>query len=387
MRQRYIARKLFRNSFEADSFLDLLNIPKEQNDLMLESRDTVRKALRVGFETLRENGEVNGAIADDVIKQLKPKFFTQGSFAYKTQNLPACSPPQQIDLDDGVYFPMSIVEGDPNAGKIALANIVGALLTDLAEKKGWGFKKKHTCYRLIVNSLIHLDVPIYAIPQEKYVQLSEARASLKNNVFDIETYERLDPNEVYLAVLDENEKWLKSDPKLLHDWFTNQAKRYKHLRNVCRYLKAWRDFHWDKGGPSSIMLMVAVTEVFENAPRDFDRDCTALLEVTKQLPTIFSKDIVNPTAPDENMFPSRCEDEVSEIRSKIRDLSINIQHALCNSQNKQEVIDTLRVSLGDRIPNQVDWVELNSIADTIRKSPAVTSLVPAANAAKSHVSG
>src|SRR4051794_30342060 len=44
-------------------------------------------------------------------RAIVPRFFTQGSDAYKTLNRPAWMPPQQMDLDDGVYLPMTFVKG------------------------------------------------------------------------------------------------------------------------------------------------------------------------------------------------------------------------------------------------------------------------------------
>ncbi|WP_327211829.1 MULTISPECIES: cyclic GMP-AMP synthase DncV-like nucleotidyltransferase [Pseudomonas syringae group] len=54
----------------------------------------MRACLRSGVpRVLREQG-YEGAVP-------KPRFFTQGSWAYKTLNSPAHMPPQQSDVDDG----------------------------------------------------------------------------------------------------------------------------------------------------------------------------------------------------------------------------------------------------------------------------------------------
>ena len=36
-------------------------------------------------------------------QKLSPRFWTQGSFAYDTLNLPYKTPPQEMDIDDGAY--------------------------------------------------------------------------------------------------------------------------------------------------------------------------------------------------------------------------------------------------------------------------------------------
>ena len=42
--------------------------------------------------------------------RVEPRFFTQGSFSYKTINDPCWVPPQQMDLDDGCYLPLAFVK-------------------------------------------------------------------------------------------------------------------------------------------------------------------------------------------------------------------------------------------------------------------------------------
>ncbi|MFX7785153.1 hypothetical protein ABTJ92_23300, partial [Acinetobacter baumannii] len=59
--------------------------------------------------------------------------------------------------------------------------------------------------------------------------------------------------------------WRPSDPEDVAKWFDDRIKQHSdQLRRVCRYLKAWRDFQWTSGGPTSVSIMVAAGQSFEH---------------------------------------------------------------------------------------------------------------------------
>lgn len=105
---------------------------------------------------------------------------TQGSWAYKTLNSPAQTP-QQADIDDGAYLPLSFVA---QAGKPSLASAVSfaaaeEALRPLVKSNGWVLKTdKPTCIRIIISSLAHIDVPLYAIPDGDFETLQKAALSI-----------------------------------------------------------------------------------------------------------------------------------------------------------------------------------------------------------------
>jgi hypothetical protein len=175
-----------------NSFLKEISISKEKRKELHFYKDLVREAIRAEFSDVRialehknyaalsqitemnfsEKSEKDDAIIH-VLKTLKPKFWTQGSMTYGTLNMPAKMPPQQIDIDDGVYLPMHIFEGQPAVAKDAFFKIVDSALKKLCSDNGWHHDDtKDNCSRIIVDYLIHIDVPLYAIPKEKYVALS-----------------------------------------------------------------------------------------------------------------------------------------------------------------------------------------------------------------------
>jgi hypothetical protein len=60
-----------------------------------------------------------------------------------------------------------------------------------------------------------------------------------------------------------------------------------------RYLKAYRDWTWPSGGPSSILLMAAAAPLFFKQDR---RDDQALLEVVNGLPAVLRNGVEQQTA-------------------------------------------------------------------------------------------
>lgn len=382
MQQKFNAHRLLTNGNENIAFINNLNITDTEDELLVNCRKDVRKYLREGFHQLRNSSAIKFQEFEDEIKNLKPKFWTQGSYAYKTMNNPAFNPPQQIDLDYGVYFPMALLDGKPHAVKNKLLKLVKLILTELAESKGWGVSVKPTCLRLEVNKRVHIDIPVYAIPEEKYVMLKSAmdsRNSFAGLLSDSEIIS-LEPDQVHLARWD-NDDWIKSDPMDLHDWFISKTKVHgrQFLRRSCRYMKAWRDNTWNKGGgPSSITLMVAVAKVFDDNlmvnKKEFSTDCEAILAIAKELPVIFNSEIKNPIADDEIMFPRGINlSEVNAIRKKVKEFSDSVINALCISQTEQQVVDEFMAIFGNRLPNKPEWVERYTIVEVVRNAPHVTS--------------
>lgn len=398
MNQKYKASTLLYSGSGQEHFTKNITVPPEEHKKLVDIRQRVRRALKEGFQKLRSQkieheqyvhflNEGFTAEQFNTVVQLTPKFWTQGSFAYQTLNSPAQTPPQQIDIDDGVYFPMTFVEDKPVAAKVLLFRIVDEILLDVAKVNGWALNtKKATCSRLIIDEGVHMDIPIYAIPAQKTQHLEKAAA----RGVALESYDSLaftesvslDPNEVYLAMRND-EHWIQSDPKKVKDWFEGECQMHgSMLRRVCRYLKAWRDHAWKDGGPSSICLMVAAAETFDkeffsNRPsggKIFEYDCQALLAVVRALPAQLSEDVKNPAEDGEIIFPrGQSTEERSYIVSQAIELRNLIENALCNATTESEVVRLFREALGMRFPNAPERVVEFTKADEIRQIAPVTN--------------
>ena len=78
-----------------------LDLELVQRAYIAGAKTDVRNCLRAGIpRVLKRKGHTDEAP--------QPRFFTQGSWAYKTLNAPA-QDPQQVDVDDGCYLPLSFV--------------------------------------------------------------------------------------------------------------------------------------------------------------------------------------------------------------------------------------------------------------------------------------
>lgn len=383
---KYDASKLLHAPSESDRFIHQLNIEENERAILLQTRKKARSAIRKAFNEskaiIEENFKKQSTLKGirSAFREVSPAFWPQGSFSYGTLNNPAQSPPQQLDIDDGVYLPMDLFEDEPIYSKEIFFQIVDTALKQLAsQNQGWKFDdSKPTCARIIVSSRIHLDFPLYAVPIERFKELKEAALSTSFAVMDsayaLEAI-KLDPNEIYLARRDK-EHWIKSDPKKIKLWFDREKEVHDdRLVRVCRYLKAWRDFTWETGGPTSITLMACAASVFDDS-NEFNRDCEALFAVSEKLPSLFAGEIKNPAEPEETLYPREFSQEIiDDIVNKAKIFRDTLTKALIHAETSQEVVDLFIKSLGRRIPNDNTYITpISSVSvalnTPIRKQPA-----------------
>jgi hypothetical protein len=383
-----------------DRYKNQLDLLPEEDELLRTCREDVKAAIREGFDAIRKayasgvvEFRINGravALEVDIMRQLSrvsPRFKVQGSYAYKTMNRPA-QPPQQMDLDMGVYFPMSIVQNEPEIANNLIFEAVDGILKHLAKVKGWVFDgSKDTCSRLVVNRLVHIDVPMYAIPGDKVPALDEAHSAFAMAELKAKETIELDPNEVYLALRNQ-EQWVQSDPMKVRNWFEGACIAYKSqgdLRRVSRFLKGWRDQQWAEGGPSSITLMACAANTFaayiKAGKPKFDSDCAALLAIARHLPTQLEAGVKNPSDPEEpNLFPrgKMSADEKQAIVQKARTFKATMEAALTQPRSPEEVVQLFTTSFGQRIPQRPELIVigLNPIQQ-VKATPAIIQDEPA----------
>ncbi|KQE54593.1 MULTISPECIES: CBASS cGAMP synthase [Acinetobacter] len=298
--------------------------------------------------------------------KLSPRFWTQGSFMYDTLNRPY-KPTQEMDIDDGTYLPMQFFEDKPAIGHQLLLLLVDASLKSLAvERYGWSFEAKDTCGRIkIPAKSVHIDVPMYAIPYEKFLEKEVLlRKAANSQIFaemydgisaaDHALYDQLETDCVNLAIRKDDAKWIKSDPKDVHLWFQDACQRTgQHLRKVCRILKAWRDAgDWqESNGPSSISLMAAVVDILDRTsvdPKDFG---LLMLTVARKLPNTFRNGVESPDENDDRpLFPPYYEHEAkhNEVMTKLEELVSSLEAAYA-ARTKQDALNILNNEYGDRV--------------------------------------
>lgn len=298
---------------------------------------------------------------------LTPRFWTQGSFQYNTLNRPFLTPPQEMDIDDGTYLPMAMFENEPVIGHRFLHLLVDSSLQSLvAENAGWEFESKRTCARIKIPEMnTHIDVPMYAIPEEQFLEKQTALTVLKESRFDSydaftdawmsnrAAYE-LDSECVNLALREGEQKWMKSDPKIVEDWFHQSCQRNgRHLRKLCRFIKAWRDATWQNDGPSSIALMAATVSILDRMTHDKDDFGTTMKLIAEQLPAEFNNGVVSPDPTDEKLlFPPSREhtDRELQILGEVHALNAYLAEAEA-AETKEEALQALSRAFGNRVTN------------------------------------
>lgn len=325
---------------------------------LLEAKGKIRNRLRDAFA--EKSKDLFGT-------SIRPRFFTQGSHSYKTLNEPAWPPEQQMDLDDGCYLPMSFVKGArPSQASALFFQFVDGVLKGLAEEEGWEFKEKDTCCRLVISSLAHIDIPLYAIPDAEFVLLEKALSANATFAEDRrrDTWDALPSDSVLLA--HRREDWKVSDPRKIKTWFLAAVEVFgEKLRRICRYLKAWRDHHKPElDSVSSILLMVCAWKAFDEIRRPFipDREDQALLAVLERLPAYLESAVANPTDPDEDI--NRLSTEDRKIAAKCaREFADSLRMTIAAVTDPGQAVLKTQGSLGLRVPDRPDLV---SVAETAK---------------------
>jgi len=356
--------QLFYSGTEDDCLLANLELHPVQKAALNDAKNIVRQTLKNELPFVL--AEMTG---DDV--STEPRFFTQGSWSYKTINSPALHL-QQADLDDGAYLPLSFVteiQKPSHASKIYF-QAVEKVLGPLAGKKGWKLiSDKPSCTRLEISSQAHIDIPLYAIPDQQFTLLKEAASKRRialDHAIDMaeqDAWTALPANMVLLAHREND--WIASDPRPIKYWFLQQvALKGEQLRRVVRYLKAFRDYQWQTGGPSSILLMVGVASVFEKRDR---RDDIALLDVVRQLPELLRNGVDNPadnTKPAESLTARFSEEEIEDAANKLEVFCRYLSGSLQASDPGQACV-WMRSQLGPRFPNDPDRVTGVTASETL----------------------
>lgn len=384
------AHRALYNAKSDENYLGELTVDNEERDELRGARDSLREALKAGFaewprfirkQFLFESAALE--FADGAEPVLRPKFRMQGSWSYDTLNRTTYDPPQEIDLDDGVFLPVSFLtqndETHPAIVSDAYFAAVEKILEPVCKKHGWVLNRdKSSCVRVQVRKGAHVDLALYAIPDEDFhllVEKAEARANASFGfrvldeamAFD-QVYPTLPSDHIMLAHREEG--WKPSDPRKLETWFRSAIDRHGYqLRRVCRYLKGWRDHSWTGCRLSSIALMAAVVSAFDeaaSAPAE-NRDDLALQMVANGLGDRLAGAIVNPVVPgqilDEGWDKTCRDDFVAKARGLARELKVAL-----SQDTRASGLAALRHTLGDYVPNNPDLLEI-----VVASAPAIVT--------------
>lgn len=337
------------------TFLKALDLTSEEKQSIDVARKGIRNALRENLPTALRGKGYTGSMCE-------PKFYIQGSWAYKTLNRPCQTPPQQSDVDDGVYLPLSIMkeEAKPHLAIDDFFAAVAEVLQSVCDDNNWELERKANCMRVVISEYAHIDLPLYAIPDEQYLILKasmEARSVMAmdsiNATAATQTWKKLPSDEILLAC---DRGWIKSDPLSMREWFEQEVQdKGLQLRRVIRYIKGFRDQQWDEKGPSSILLMAAACPLFE---LEYKRDDEALLNVVKGIPRALRDGVMSPIDKDVYLTDALSKAEREAAAEKFETFAKYLESAMLLSANaKEQACYWMREMLGGRFPNRPDLID------------------------------
>lgn len=351
-----------------DSLQAALDLGPTPRNHIAEAKADVRNCLRDGIpRVLKSKGLTSDAP--------EPRFFTQGSWAYKTLNAPA-QDPQQADVDDGCYLPLSFVAQSTRPSVAATVFFAAAeeALVPLIKDRRWKLiTDKPTCIRIEISGYAHIDVPLYAIPDKEFTTLTKA-ATMDHGFYNLQeavlkaerdAWTALPRNCVLLAHRECD--WMESDPRPVKEWFLAEVDaKGEQLRRIVRYLKAFRDWKWPIKGPSSILLMAAAAPLFEKRER---RDDLALLDVVAALPTRLRDGVNNPIDERESLTKRLGNELVEEAARQFEAFEKTLRGAI-NASSETQACSWMIKEFGPRFPDRPDRVKVVSVAATIAAAPA-----------------
>lgn len=382
---------LFFNGDNPDAFHKAISPSEEQRKELVRAKNKIRDHLREGIS--RASTTVLG-----MDKQVEPKFRTQGSWSYKTCIQGAQLPPQEMDWDFGVYLPVTVwdVSAPPRAMAKLYFAFVEECLEGLCRREGWELHKRNSrCVRVKIAPWAHIDLPLYAAPEEKFKKVKESavfdHALSKNYLREsvsasLEEYSEFgempedfwaEMEDIHLAM--RNGEWKKSDPEQVSKWFNDRVTEHgDQLRRVCRYLKAWRDYHWEEGGPTSVLLMIMAAKQFERTP---DRDDVALERAAQAVEVLVRGEVreagIDLCAENFNRLEDHDRQLASERAGQLRS-AIRRARALQVAMRGQAVLK-VQEQLGERIPYDPDLVVADG-AGEVRSAEARVVVPPVVGA-------
>jgi hypothetical protein len=362
---------------KADAYLNNLSLRAQQRTRLTEARRLIRERLRSAFAAATAH------LTDE--RPLTPAFFTQGSWAYHTINRGTHIPPQRTDMDDGCYLPMPfITNSTPKRAADWYFAVADAALKLLVAEQGWKAydNSKPTCCRVVLDDENHVDIPLYAISDEKFTELkraqvalakslSEAAASEDDFVFD---WSMVSDKDVLLA--QRNGRWKPSEPKVVHRWVEAAVAAHgAQLRDTWRSAKGWRDQQFPHGdGPSSICLMAIIEDTFQKLPGRTDetvRQAMIAIKTAILKPVIAPWDDLNE---DLNRLSVEARHEV--VRRAEATESEMSQCMLGKPAEAAQMLKRLQVQMGRHFSDDVSRVEVTRAPEVIRSYAAATVSIP-----------
>lgn len=381
----------FHQSFK--KFAENLTISSKTKGGLLTARAAVRTCLREYFADPAGGIPERLATSESYAwkwafpRGAKPRFLTQGSFAYHTLNRPHTTPPQQVDLDDGAYFVMSELAASKEfrgPSSKTLFHEVEAALGPLVLSKGWKLvTDKPTCVRIIVSAEAHIDIPLYVVSSEEVNKLEIAQANHDAGL--VARYKQAGlqyyPSVSKVLLAHRKEGWVSSDPRKVLHWVAECVGKYgKAYRHVCRYLKAWRDNQWEKPPLSSICIMAMAANALDEAGIHAGsglQDDDIVLAVVERMKRQLLAGVFDPANSGKRLDQDISAHETKDICQRIDVLETALRNALCATNlSIGTAVELLCKEFGRYFPKDSTLAIKIAIAAAGGVTPAVVVSVP-----------
>lgn len=350
--------------------LDLTEIDRKT---LLDARKNIRSTIRIAFNENKEKHfsvnalqVLNGLIEDS--NTTRPRFMTQGSYAYKTINTPNNPPTQQMDLDDGVYLPLSYVTSN-NGSSNAIRKIIYNCVNDLCVTKGWQLEQKSKCLRITIDQSSHIDLPIYSIPDAEMKTIIESIAM--DSIYSQTNISYPSTQNISLAT---NDDWIKSDPRVIQEWVEDTKNKYSNFTKYSRYIKAWRDHQYpnDDSDFSSLLIMASVDKALSEPGYQSNNNIALdLSNVVASISRYIAMGGIRSPANDGSMLDSDLKNR-DILSQKLNTLSIPLNQATKNGE-----VYFLIDCFGKRFPDNSSKTIAKTVAPIIISSN--TPMKPAVN--------
>ncbi|MDE0302689.1 MAG: CBASS cGAMP synthase [Gammaproteobacteria bacterium] len=328
-------------------FFKNLQISEQDRKRFLEVRRIVRQNLRKKFAEI--------------------KFLTQGSFAYHTLINPTQCPPQQMDLDDGAYFPIGNGLGNPRA----LFGAVDQILEEVANESSWSIDtSKTSCSRLIIAGNMHVDIPLYRVAG------NDVRNNQNTGLVDLYRSAGIPyyPSSEQVLLAQRTGDWIVSDPRIIIEWALSCVSKYgqQYLR-LCCYFKGWRDQKWTKSPMKSILIMAMIDYALKNILNSGDKadDAYVVYECAKSMiEQLQSGGIKDPSDNDKFLDDDIDYSQKADIVEKLHRLADLLEKSLYeDSLNPDDLCQLLHTEFGKFFPRDPSLFEIHR--------PSYASVAPA----------
>lgn len=285
----------------------------------IKATDVRKKKLKANRKTLRDR--IKKYFKDNLPDEIKPKFHSQGSFALDTILNPIKDDDglAAYDLDDGVYF---IGESEEDKHEIQwYHDKVYAAVDGHTDQKP---NDKKSCIRVNYADGHHVDLPMY---------------------FKVE-------GDAHPQLAHKKKPWVEQDAKDFEDWFREQCDRKTYLREIVRFLKAWREYMKAEKGVGLpcgfILTILAANHYTENDSTRFD---VIMKDTLVSMEDELSKDghfkCKRPVSPYEDLFENYSDTKRNTFLSRLKSFREDAERAV-NSKNQKEGCEKWQKNFGDR---------------------------------------